>query len=118
MTFAPPASQELLINNAVPAVTKFTVTFNGFGLTVGSNASLFLSAGPGGRINFTNKVDGDTAHIKLDNGTLDISGLTNETTRVGSIEGSGSVLLQGQAPGDTPAITFNAFGRTPISTGV
>jgi autotransporter-associated beta strand protein len=69
------------------------VTFNGFGLTVGSNASLVLSAGPGGRINFTNKADGGTARIKLDGGTLDISGLTMEQTGVGSIEGSGIVAL-------------------------
>jgi autotransporter-associated beta strand protein len=70
------------------------VTFNGAGLSVGSGASLVLSNGPGGGgIRFINNASGDTARIKLDNGALDISGLTFDGTRVGSIEGSGNVFL-------------------------
>jgi len=70
------------------------VTFNGAGLSVGSGASLVLSNGPGGGgIRFINNASGGTARIKLDNGALDISGLTTAGTGVGSLEGSGNVFL-------------------------
>jgi autotransporter-associated beta strand protein len=41
------------------------------------------------------QASGGTAHIALDDGTLDISGLTTAGTTIGSLEGNGSVLLGG-----------------------
>jgi autotransporter-associated beta strand protein len=46
-----------------------------------------------GTILFLQQSRGETARIKLDNGTLDISGLVTAGTTVGSIEGSGNVFL-------------------------
>jgi len=42
---------------------------------------------------FVQRSSGGTARIQLDNGTLDISGLITTGTTVGSLEGSGTVIL-------------------------
>jgi len=45
---------------------------------------------------FEQQASGGTARIQLDNGALDISGLTTAGTTVGSLDGSGGVFLGGR----------------------
>jgi autotransporter-associated beta strand protein len=68
-----------------------TLSFTGAGIVTQSGASTTIENS--NVIIFFGNSSGGAASIKLDGGNLDISGLTAAGTAVGSIEGSGEVLL-------------------------
>ena len=70
-----------------------TIVNHGFVIFNDSSKADEASIESDGTIFFERLSSGGTARIKLDNGALDISGLITAGTTVGSLEGSGSVIL-------------------------
>jgi autotransporter-associated beta strand protein len=60
-------------------------------------ASATITTNAGSEVQFTDSASGGTARFILNNGTFDMSGLTSGGMTAGSIEGSGSVFLGGNA---------------------
>src|SRR6266478_3644397 len=82
----------LLFRDSSGAEDATIVNHGGVFFTVSSTADkAFIKSD--GNIFFEQQSSGGTARIKLDNGFLDISGLTTAGTTVGSLEGSGTVVL-------------------------
>ena len=59
--------------------------------------SATITTKAGSEVQFTDSASGGTARFILNNGTFDMSGLTSGGMTAGSIEGSGSVFLGGNA---------------------
>jgi len=92
------AGQATLINNGsntaggLGGVTRFTGTSDGGSATLIANGG--TGGGGGGRIEFLEFAEGSGARVELfDNGTLDVSSAQAPGATVGSLEGSGDVML-------------------------